>query len=185
MKCCAFSRLQHNSLAPMVRVREGRDMRPMLVLTSSIMALALACTERREDARGTSVRPGSVIITATFDHNEWTPPGRVSLDLRTGRYEVRPVPSMREWRAGIRVPVRHGRLAAVQFERVRSAFETARAHGLIDPSCEGGREPSTMIVSNEGPIMMSLATGSGTLATPDSHVGARRRAGCTVSWRKC
>lgn len=135
----------------------------MLSLASTIMGLALTAVGPQGGAR----RPGTVVISATFDRSEWTPPGRVTLDLRTGRYRLTPAPSRRQLQARIAVRERSGALAANPLARVRAAAETARSQGLTDPSCRGGRRPSEIIISNVGPIMMALSGADGTVETPN------------------
>ena len=139
----------------------------MRILTSSIMALALAAVAPQDGARAAAGRPGSAAITATFDHSEWRPPGSVTLDLRTGRYVLRRVPRMRELREDIPVSVRHERLGAAQLDRIRSASEAARATRLVDPTCRSGPDMQTIVVSNAGPVMMRLTGAGGRLVTPD------------------
>jgi len=140
----------------------------MLTLASTITALALAATAPPDRLRGPGPRRGPVAIAATFDRSEWTPPARLSLELITGRYALTPQPSRRQQHAGIRMRMRHGRLAAPQLTPIREATETALVEGLADPAC-GTRDPRRMILSNAGPVMLRLDGAPRSGATPDER----------------
>ena len=140
----------------------------MIIFASAMTGLALAASVSADVARGPGPRHGPVAIVATFDRSEWTQAGRVSLELVTGRYALTPQPGRRQQRAGIRVRVRHGRLAALQLTPIREAAEVARVEGLVDPACRAGQPPPRIVLSNAGPIMMRLEGPNGA-TTPDAR----------------
>lgn len=110
-------------------------------------------------------RSGSIV--ATINHSEWTPPARVSLDLRTGRFEVTPAPPWLGYRADGPFPVRQGTLSAGQLREVRVASVAAVSEGLEDPVCQaGGAPPRGIIISNSGRRTFVLTRGSATLTAP-------------------
>lgn len=104
----------------------------------------------------------SETITANVDMSEWGPPGEVSLDLGSGRYELTAAPR-RGSRASGAVRVRRATLAAAQLEQVRAAFAAARAQGLTEPVCEAGGAPPRIVISNAGTPYMVLTGERGTL----------------------
>jgi hypothetical protein len=101
-------------------------------------------------------------ITANVDMSEWGPPGQVSLDLRSGRYELTPAAPRRGSRPSDTFRVRGATLAAAQLEQVRAAFAAARAQGLTEPVCEAGGAPPRIVISNAGTPFMVLTGERGT-----------------------
>lgn len=139
----------------------------MRIVISTFVVLVLAAVGSQGIARGPGGRHAPVGITATFDRSEWTPPGRVEVELVTGRYTLTPAPSIRQQRAGIRVRTRHGRLPSPQVVRIAEATEAVLARGLADPTCRSGPDGQTIVISNAGSVMMRLAGAGGLQVTPE------------------
>jgi hypothetical protein len=103
-------------------------------------------------------------IEATVANSEWTPPGEVSLDLRTGRYRLRHAPARNAPSAPVHTT--RGRLAAAELQPLRAAYAEARAEGLIEPICRNGGRPAEIVVSNGGLDYLVLTGGGRQLEAP-------------------
>lgn len=123
----------------------------------TLLAIVAALT-----GAGGSGQTGTVV--ASVANSEWTPPGEVSLDLRTGRYRLRHAPS----RLAPSAPVRTtgGRLSKGELQPLRSAVAAARAQGLIEPVCRNGGPPPRVVISNGGPQHLVLIGGGRRLEAP-------------------
>lgn len=106
------------------------------------------------------------VIVADVAMSEWTPPGQVTLDLRTGRYEIEPAPSRTASGPGARGPTLHGTLVGDRLDQVRRAWDSALSEGLEHPRCRSGDQPPRIVVSNAGTPRMVLADAGRTLIAP-------------------
>jgi hypothetical protein len=145
---------------PIVAVEETCLSVEMSILTALVLTSVAVIQADHQDVDNESHHRDELSLTATFDRSEWTPPGRLALDLRTGRYELTPAPSRRRVIASGAVQVRRGNLDRPQLASLRAAIDVAGAEGMRAPTCQ-------MIVSNAGPIMISVQRGAGAMTTPD------------------
>jgi hypothetical protein len=106
---------------------------------------------------------GGGSISADVGLSEWVPPGRVDLDVATGRYRLRPA-RPRIAPEGTVMPIRIGRLAAEELRPVRKAFGAALSRGLIEPVCAKGGRPAQIAVSNAPTPLMLLRSQRRTVA---------------------
>lgn len=112
-----------------------------------------------------------VSIVADVGLSEWGPPGRLWLDLRDGRYRLRPAPPRVGALEDYGGRVRRGRLAPAFLQQLRAAFAMAVSRGLIEPVCAAGGAPPRVVISNAETPHMVLTGPHGTLT-------ASRQRGC-------
>lgn len=130
--------------------------------------LALAAVGQGGGAASASAAARRASIVADVGLSEWGPPGKLSLDLRTGRYRLKTAPPRLRPLAGYLPRVRRGRLAPALLGQVRAAFAAAVSRGLVEPVCAAGGAPPKLIISNAETPHMVLTGAHGTLtASPE------------------
>lgn len=155
--------------------------RPVVKFLALAATLALAAAAPAASAGRAATLSGGW-ITADVGMSEWVPPGQVSLDLRTGRYRLRPA-RPRQAPAGTRPAVRRGTLAAAQLRAVRGAVAAAVSQGLVEPICQRGGRPPRLVISNAPTPAMVLTNGGRTLSAHRDRgcwTGAARRLHSTL-----
>ncbi|HEX8525641.1 hypothetical protein [Allosphingosinicella sp.] len=111
--------------------------------------------------------PGShALIVADVAMSEWIPPGQMTLDLRTGRYEIVPAPPRSGARPAPRGRTRRGALAPAPLAQARRAWHSALSEGLEHTRCRSGGPPPRIVVSNAGTPRMVLAGSDRTVSAP-------------------
>jgi hypothetical protein len=138
----------------------------MTILTPlfGMLALAAAPAAPADGGGGAGSTGARGRIVATVAHSEWTPPGEVSLDLRTGRYRLRLAPSRLAPSAPVRMT--RGRLSAAELQPLREASAEARAQGLIHSACRDNGRPEQIVIGNGSTIHMRLTGGGAPLLAP-------------------
>ena len=134
--------------------------------TIASVALAANASACASGGVATGARQGLVI--ADVARSEWTPPGEVTLDVRTGRYELKPAPPRSGSGGRGTGRIRRGTLAPDQLRGVRIAWDEAVSEGLEHPRCRTGGPPPRIIVSNAGTPRMVLADGGLTWSSPQN-----------------
>jgi hypothetical protein len=127
------------------------------------IALSLLLMGAATSVSAAPLKSGSV--TATVGASEREPPGLLMLDLRSGRYQLAPLPARDS--SGINfVRVRQGRLAATELQEVRAASAMALSAGVADPACPVVPGSRRLAGSSEGAPVLKLTAKSRTLAAP-------------------
>jgi hypothetical protein len=107
-------------------------------------------------------------IFSTVGHSEWCPAGNVQLDVGTGDYRFTPRAARRICHdVSLRRPTRSGRLRGQALSSLRTAYERARAQGLVSARCEGSASTRPFVVSNGGTPVLVVTDGARTRSAPD------------------
>ncbi len=119
----------------------------------SLIALAMTC------AVVTPPTGDDASVTADIELSEWTPAMRLSLNIVTGDYTIRPTTA--RWpRNAVRPEARHGTLTGEASRALRAKFVATMREGVAVPACvEANGQGYPGILSNAGVPRMTLDTG--------------------------
>ncbi len=146
--------------------------------TAIIALFALAASGPAVGTASAAAPPAAGSIAADVGISEWGPPGKLRLNLGTGRYRLRTAPP----RPGSPVSgVRQvgGRLSRARLEQVRTAFAAALSEGLVEAACAAGGTPPRLVLMNAATPVMVL-TGERATLTASGELGCWTQAAWTL-----